>query len=203
MANKQLFIVRHGETEFNRLNIVQGSGVNTSLNQTGVKQANSFYQAYKNQPFDVVFTSALNRSIESVQGFIADGIPHIALPELNEISWGEFEGKQQTEEQKQIYWNLINQWNTGNTNAKINQGESPIELQNRQKKALNLIVNHHAQSILICMHGRAMKSFLCLLLNKPLTQMEEFPHTNLCLYKLILNQGVFSLVEANNTKHLI
>ncbi len=32
--DKELYIIRHGETELNRLGIVQGRGVNSDLNDT-------------------------------------------------------------------------------------------------------------------------------------------------------------------------
>jgi broad specificity phosphatase PhoE len=200
---KKLFIVRHGETEFNRQNIVQGSGVDTNLNELGIKQAQAFYQSYQHYPFEHVFTSALKRSRQSVASFIEKGIPHTMLPELNEISWGDFEGKQQTPEQKAIYWEMINNWNNGDLHAKIPNGESPFEMQQRQERALNLILNLPESEILICMHGRAMKSFLCLLLNQSLTKMEQFQHRNLCLYEVHINAEENHLIRANDVTHLL
>jgi phosphoserine phosphatase len=198
---KNLYIIRHGETDFNKQNIVQGSGVNMPLNATGQKQALQFYQAYHNHPFQVVYTSALIRSQQSVAQFIDKGIKHIAMPELNEISWGDFEGKQQTPEQRDTYWKLINDWNNGVLDAKIENGESPIEMQLRQQAALDRILKSNETEILICMHGRAMKSFLCLLLNEPLTQMEKFQHSNLCLYYLVYENGAFILKISNSLSH--
>lgn len=200
---KKLYIIRHGETEFNRKNIVQGSGVDTDLNELGRQQAEAFYAHYKNHPFQKVITSALKRSKQSVARFIDKGLPHHQLAELNEISWGDFEGKEQTPEQKAIYWEMINRWNSGDLHAKIPNGESPIELQERQKVAVHHLLNETPESeLLICMHGRAMKSFLCLLLNEPLTQMEKFQHTNLCLYEVHINNGIGTLIRANDTTHL-
>jgi phosphoserine phosphatase len=198
---KNLYIIRHGETDYNKQNIVQGSGVDMPLNETGKNQAAQFYQTYKQHPFQIVYTSALVRSQQSVHQFIASGIKHIALPELNEISWGDFEGKKQTPEQKSVYWEMIQQWNKGNLHAKIANGESPLEMQARQKTALDTILQSTETEILICMHGRAMKSFLCLLLDEPLTQMEKFHHSNLCLYQVEL--GLYAkLLKANNVEHL-
>lgn len=201
-ATKNIYIIRHGETEFNKLNIVQGSGVDTDLNETGRKQASLFYESFGNHPFDKVYTSSLQRSQQSVAAFIQKGIPHLALSELNEISWGDFEGKAQSEEERAVYWKMIERWAQGDLDAKIPNGESPVEMQLRQMRALDIIMSGPEQEILICMHGRAMKSFLCLMLNKPLTQMEKFQHSNLCLYKLANTNGLFQLNEANNTKHL-
>jgi probable phosphoglycerate mutase len=203
MPVKQLYIIRHGETEYNRLNIVQGSGVDMGLNEIGQQQAALFFEAYRNHRFDAVYTSALKRSQQSVAGFIQKGIKHVALPGLNEISWGDFEGKQQTPEQKEAYWNLIHSWNNGDFEAKIPNGESPNEMQQRQRGAIqHILSNTDEKEVLICMHGRAMKSLLCLLLNEPLTSMDSFTHSNLCLYQLTYDNGMFELKEAHNTKHL-
>jgi phosphoserine phosphatase len=202
MIKKQILIIRHGETDFNRRNIVQGSGVDTDLNELGQQQAGLFYEAYKAHPFEVVYTSALKRSGQSVSQFLSKGIRHIALPELNEISWGDFEGRAQTPEQREKYWETVNQWRSGQLDACIPNGESAIQLQQRQKKAAELILRGSEEQVLVCMHGRAMKSFLCLLLDKPLTQMEDFQHTNLCLYHLEYDGSTCRLVKGNDTSHL-
>lgn len=203
MVKKQLFIVRHGETDFNRLNIVQGSGVDKEINELGRYQAQRFYEYYQQVPFQHIFTSALIRTHQSVESFIKKGIKHSVLPELNEISWGDFEGKLQTPEQKALYWDTVNLWNKGDLHAKITNGESPIEMQERQKIALSHIINAEEELLLICMHGRAMKSFLCLMLDEPLTKMEQFQHTNLCLYHLEYDGEKFELLKANDTTHLL
>lgn len=202
MIKKEIFIVRHGQTEFNRLNIVQGSGINMELNNEGIRQAAQFYEAYKNYPFQHVFVSGLIRTYQSVKAFIDNGLAYTVVPELNEISWGDFEGKEQTTEQKTYYWNAVNAWSKGELDVKIPGGESPIELQNRQKIALDIILKSPYETVLVCMHGRAMKSFLCLMLNKPLTEMEMFQHTNLGLYQLTYDNGIFNIVKSNDTTHL-
>lgn len=201
---KNIYIIRHGETEFNRQNIVQGSGVNMGLNDNGMKQAQMFYDYYKHILFEQIYTSALIRTHQSVASFLSLGIPHTVLPELNEISWGDFEGKKQNNEQKAFYVNLLEEWRRGNFHAKVPNGESPLEMQNRQSIAARIILEDtKAKNILVCMHGRAMKSFLCLLLNRSLNEMENFQHTNLCLYQLEKNGRQIELVKANDTTHLL
>lgn len=203
MNKRKIYIVRHGETEYNRLGIVQGSGVDKPLNATGEQQAELFYEFYKDIPFNVVFTSSLQRTKQSVQKFIDKGLPHYPMPELNEISWGIFEGKPQNVNEKMFYHELIAQWDSGNVHAKIPGGESPAELMERQRKAADAILAvENAEHILVCMHGRAMKIFLCLLLNLELTQMDEFQHSNLCLYLLEYHDNKFNLLKSNDTKHL-
>lgn len=203
LPEKTLYIIRHGETEFNRMNIVQGSGVDTDLNITGNDQAKKFHAFYHHLVFDKIYCSALKRTRQSVQPFIDSGIEYTVLPELNEISWGCIEGKPQSEEQKLHYLSVVKKWNAGELDEKIPDGESPNEMQQRQKIALEHIMgNTSEKNVLICMHGRALKSFLCLLLNMPLTKMEEFLHTNLGLYMLKYNGSDFILMKQNDTEHL-
>jgi probable phosphoglycerate mutase len=203
LSTKKLFIVRHGETDFNKLGIVQGSGVDSPLNEAGLAQARMFYDFYAHVPFDKIYISALQRTRQSVQPFLDAGYTHEVVPELNEISWGIYEGQQSNVEWKADYWHMIKQWNEGVYDVCVPGGETPLQLQQRQQRAIDYIMNNtHEQLILICMHGRAMKSFLCLLLNRELRCMEDFQHTNLCLYELEYAHGKFNLIRENDTTHL-
>ena len=58
------------------------------------------------------------------------------------------------------------------------------------------------ERILVCMHGRAMRILICQLLNKPLTEMDNFFHTNLCLYEFKYQSGDFELLRENFQDHL-
>ena len=92
---------------------MQGSGVDTDLNELGRSQAAMFYDMYKHVPFDKVYTSALKRSQQSVQKFIDLGIPFDALVGLNEISWGTKEGHRVTPEEDAYYHYMLEQWRHG------------------------------------------------------------------------------------------
>lgn len=202
-AKKTIYLIRHGETEFNRLGVVQGSGVDSDLNETGMEQARRFYLQYGQIPFDRVYTSALKRTHQSVEAFLNKGLPHTALSELNEISWGQYEGLQSGAFWKQDYIDMVQAWRAGNLAYRIPGGENPLELQARQKIALQHILSRpQEEQILVCMHGRAMKSFLCLMLDLPLSSMDDFHHHNLGLYLLEYSGGRFSLLKTNCLEHL-
>ncbi len=200
---KTIYLIRHGETEFNRLGIVQGSGVDSDLNETGLRQSDLFFKHYHLQPFDRIYTSALRRTHQSVQNFLDLGIPHTILPELNEISWGDYEGKASKDFWKDDYNRMVEEWKSGNLNYRIPGGENPIELQSRQKLALQHIMSRPQEElILVCMHGRAMKSFLCLMLDLPLSRMDEFTHHNLGLYLIGYSDKRFEILKTNSLEHL-
>jgi probable phosphoglycerate mutase len=202
MGNKLIYIIRHGETDFNKLGIVQGSGIDSDLNPRGVQQAANFYAFYKEINFQKIYTSALKRTQQSVLPFIETGKPYQILPELNEISWGIFEGKPQNESERLAYWEVVNGWKNGNYSAKIEAGESAAEMQARQLPVVQLLKAQKEDCVLIATHGRAMKSLLCTLLNLPLSAMESFEHSNLCLYILNFNGHSFKLISRNSTTHL-
>jgi probable phosphoglycerate mutase len=203
LNSKKVYLVRHGQTEFNLKNIVQGSGVDTDLNDLGRKQAEAFFEAYKHVPFDKIYTSALKRSQQSVQRFIDLGIPHDALVGLNEISWGTKEGHRVTAQEDEYYHYMLQQWQTGNTTLRIQGGESPDDVVKRMKPAVDYIMKHpDEKNILICMHGRAIRILLCYLLNYPLRCMDMFDHVNLCLYTLTYTGSMFTLDKYNDTAHL-
>jgi len=200
---KKIYLVRHGQTEFNKLHKVQGSGIDAPLNHTGRQQAQAFFEYYQHLPLDHVYTSALQRTHQSVQGFIEKGLPHTALPELNEISWGIREGQVFTVDGHDEYKQLTQAWKSGNYNACIEGGESPRQVAAREKVAFeHILAQTHEKHILICMHGRAMRVLLCQLLNYPLSAMDMFEHHNLGLYQLHYTGSMFIVDRYNNTAHL-
>jgi probable phosphoglycerate mutase len=203
LTSKKIYLIRHGQTDFNLKGIVQGSGIDSSLNERGAAQARAFYNNYKDVSFDKVYTSSLKRTRETVQMFIDSGVPHESLSGLNEINWGTKEGQRITPEEDAYYHWLLNEWREGRTDLKITGGESPEDVASRQSPAIDLIMSRNNEStILICMHGRAMRILLCRLLNYPLRAMDAFEHENLCLYLLNFTGTMFSVEKFNHTGHL-
>lgn len=206
MKTKTIYLIRHGETEYNRKGIVQGSGIDADLNEIGVAQADAFFEAYQYLPFDKIYTSALRRTVQSVQNFINLGIPYESLAGLNEISWGVKEGKMPNYQDDAYYMQLMQEWQKGNTHLPVEGGESPEDVVIRQIKALETILDKPEEElILIAMHGRAIRILLTQLTNRPLADMDTFEHSNLCLYKLkyYYETNEFEIELANDTTHLL
>ncbi|MEO8795424.1 MAG: histidine phosphatase family protein [Daejeonella sp.] len=200
---KSIYIIRHGETDLNKKGIVQGRGINAELNDYGRSQGEAFHQAYKHIPFDKIYTSTLIRTHQTVEKFIESGIPWVQFEGLDELAWGVYEGMQTSSETKMAFRKMMGHWMSGNLDEKFDDGESPLEVKERQLTILeNLIEHNDDKNILICMHGRAMRLFLCLLTDIPLSEMDRFPHTNTTLYKLTWNGSDFKIQDFNNTDHL-
>ena len=154
-------------------------------------------------PFDKVYTSSLKRTRETVQGFLGLGNSTEALVGLNEISWGTKEGFKITPDEDQYYHYMLRQWQLGNTTLRIEGGESPDDVVKRMQPAIDhIMARTDEQTVLVCMHGRAIRILLCILLNYPLKSMDMFEHENLCLYMLDYTGSMFTVKLHNDTNHL-
>lgn len=194
MSSKKIYVVRHGQTDYNLKGVVQGSGIDAPLNETGRLQAAIYFEKNKHLPIDHIFFSGLIRTRQSIEKFLEKGIPYTKLPELNEISWGIYEGMPMDETENQYYLNMLSKWSEGFLDFKIERGESPQDVAKRLSLAVDVIRMAKGEHILVCMHGRAIRILLCLLLGYDLRFMDAFVHQNLCCYELnLLPDGQFRL----------
>jgi len=200
---KQIYVIRHGQTDFNIKQIVQGRGINSDLNENGIRQAQMFFQKYKTIPFDIVYTSTLKRTHQTVAPFLGSSVLHNIRQEIDEIDWGIFEGVQHHPDLQERYYGIIESWKNGNLDNKIEGGESANELKYRVMPFIEEIKHTKSQNILVCTHGRTLRLMMCLFLGKSIAEMDNFQHENTCLYQMAYNGNNFSLLKENDVSHLI
>jgi 2,3-bisphosphoglycerate-dependent phosphoglycerate mutase len=202
---KKIYIIRHGETEYNRLGIVQGSGIDAPLNLKGHQQAKAFYESYKQVNFDTIYTSTLIRTHQSVSLFLEKNINWEQTQGLNEISWGDREGKIPDNSDNILFAEITQKWSDGQLDIKFNDGESPNDVAKRQAHFFEYIISKKQEKIiLIAMHGRALKILLSKIVHNDLSKMDSFEHSNLSLYLLSYNYGNnnYEILKHNDTQHL-
>lgn len=202
LKSKTIFILRHGETDFNKKGMVQGRGVNAPLNESGRLQAQRAGSALSQIRFDRVFTSELIRTHETIAQFNLNGTPVTSHAGFDEISWGNQEGKEASYEAKNLYAETVNGWRRGELHLNVGGGENPLQVMERQKIAMQKVLESDEENILICMHGRAMRVLLCWTLNYPLNFMDGFPHANCSYYVLDYRKSSFFLKDFNQVAHL-
>ena len=198
---KTIFIVRHGQTDYNKLHIVQGSGVNSDLNEKGRLQAAAFYQQYQAENFEVVLTSTLIRTHQTMAPFIQAGLPWEQFSEIDEMSWGVHEGKSSSLEMRAEYKSMIEQWNKGNYDIGLEGGETAAELARRINLFIEQLRIRKERKILVCSHGRAMRCLMTLLKGDHLYNMESYNHSNTGLYKVLYSGSQFVFELENDTAH--
>lgn len=95
--HKKLILIRHGQTEFNTQNRLQG-WCDSPLTSEGKRQMARSGLVLKKlgiQP-DVIWCSDLGRAVESA-GIVLPHARRMALPALREYSFGEYDGKPSAE----------------------------------------------------------------------------------------------------------
>ncbi len=199
---KQLYIIRHGETDYNKQGIVQGSGVNSSLNDTGKQQALQLFQKYQHIKFDYVYTSTLKRTHQTAQHFINQGITWRVRGEIREIGWGVHEGKKGTKESVQEYRDLVAAWKSGDFDARLEEGESIAEVKNRLEKFIDEIKKTDFDKAIIFSHGRTLRCLMCLLAGEHLREMEKYSHSNTGVNIVNSVGEEFEIVLMNDNSHL-
>ncbi len=203
MGKKTLYVIRHGQTLHNQKGVVQGRYVRSELSKLGHRQAQAFFDAYKDVPFQKIYTSTLHRTIQTVKPFLDLGIPHEALPGLDEISWGDSEGRHERGEDNKQYFEIIDTWKSGDLEPRLpGGGENPLDVQKRQQEALEYIVSQPEDLVLVCMHGRALKILLTWISGKPLKDMDNFDHDNLSLYILEYENGKWHIAKNDERSHV-
>ena len=91
-----LYIMRHGETDWNVRRKLQGH-TDVPLNDNGRKMAKDAAEKYKDVHFDVCYCSPLIRAKETAEIFLSGrDVPIITDDRLQEMSFGEYEGTENT-----------------------------------------------------------------------------------------------------------
>ena len=202
MSTKIIYIVRHGETDFNRNGIIQGSGVDSELNETGRQQARAFYEHYRHIPFEAVLTSGLKRTHQTMKHFIDSGLPWEQFAEINEMNWGVHEGKHSTPEMVEEYRLIKEHWGQGRYDVKVRKGESAAELAERIERFVGHLQQRPESCLLVCSHGRAMSALMSILRQEELKLMNRYVHANTGLWRTHYAEGMFRFEVENDTAHL-
>lgn len=203
MIDKTIYIIRHGQTDYNLRGIVQGGGVDTSLNATGRAQAQAFHDKYGHLPFQKILTSDLKRTHETVAPFIEKGLEWEQHPSIREMGWGDQEGKEATPASKIEYDKITKGWEAGNFELAISNGESAAQLRQRLEEFVDHLRNREEELLLICSHGRAMRGLMCVLREESLTRMQQYSHSNTGLWLVEQREHKFHFHVENDTSHLL
>ena len=204
MGPRRIILARHGETELNRLGVVQGSGVDPGLNDVGHRQAAQLFGRLGGE-VDAVVSSGLVRSDETVAAFVAAGLPHRVDPRLREICWGVHEGRVATEDSREEYAELMARWSSGDLDAHLAGGESARAMADRLRAAWSdLTRDDPGGTVLACLHGRALRCLACIVDGQPVRRMNAYAHSNAGYYVAVRSGagGAWRLAERNVTTHL-
>ena len=153
----KLYLVRHGQTEDNVKQILQGQ-MPGQLTQEGVSEAERLCERMKEVPIDVFVSSDLARAIDTCRIIAA---PHgkevVETPLLRERDWGDFTGAYIPDLKDRAWPDNV---------------ESAERMMARAKNFITwLRVTYPEQTVLAVGHGIINKMIQSVYYNKPMREM--------------------------------
>jgi broad specificity phosphatase PhoE len=205
-GSTRLYLVRHGETEYNRRGIVQGGGIDSELNETGFAQAEALAERLSGEPVDTLYASTLRRAKQTADVLSGphEPVTKTYLRDLEEMEWGVFEGEPPSEERDEAMGTIKNRWREGQYDYAIEGGESIRDVQSRAHRAMEHIVSRErGKTVIVVTHGRYLRVLLGSVLDDyDLGDMHRLDHSNTCVNRVVHADGRFQAELLNCTAHL-
>lgn len=169
----KIYIVRHGETMWNKEGKMQGQ-LDSKLSEKGIEQAKKLSEKLKDINFEKVYSSVSSRAVETARILVGEREYKIEKSELiKEINMGIWQGMAKKEVLEKYGDNNYRFWNAPHIyDHIINKGESFEELKKRAVRFIEEIVEKHNNgNILLVSHGVTIKAILSSIEKKTI---EEF-----------------------------
>ena len=199
----KLVLVRHGETEWNKLGKFQGH-CDIALNSRGMAQARETAQAVMVWKHSAVFSSPLLRTMQVAQEISRlSGMPVVQVPGLKELSLGDLEGV--TGEEMQTGWpEVYAAWRDDPAAVSMPNGESLAELQERACTALDALEQAHGEdeALILVSHNFAIRSIVGKVLGMPLSNFHRMSLSLSSICVVESDPWGRRLLSYNSTCHL-
>lgn len=162
----RLFLVRHGETEWNKEEIFRGKK-DIPLNERGREQARKTGIFLKNFKIEKIYSSPLLRAKETASILSElSGAPVFLMDEFIDIDFGVWEGlpleevKKEFPEQFEIWKRYPHRW-------KVDKSETLKEVRRRVLRGIKLLKKEQTTEVLIVTHRVICKLIAMILLGIP------------------------------------
>lgn len=198
-----IYIVRHGQTEWNLLGKTQGHG-NSDLTEKGVEQAKLLADNMVKYPIDYIYSSDLGRAYDTAK-IIGDKLNlEVEKTEaLREMGFGTWEGrviKDIIEENPALY----RQWRDEPHLAKIPQAESLEQIKERTDKFIAEInEKHDGKHIVLVTHSLSARIMLLSFLDSNVKNIYRINQSNTALNIVELRDYGPVVIKMNDTSHII
>ena len=177
----KLYIVRHGETEWNVIKRFQGQ-LNTPLTEKGIEKLKETGKELEDVTFEEVYTSELERTVNSAEiilnenrGYKNKKMELKKLAELNEVYFGVWQGLKYEEvflkypEEANNYF-----YNVKNYKAENIKAENLKDALKRFLRGINKILDSHKSgNILVVTHGTVFEMFINYVGNSSIFDIDE------------------------------
>ena len=176
----QVFLLRHGETPFNRESRCQGVS-DLELTELGEQQAGEVAAHLSEESIHAVYSSHLQRATQTARIVSrAHGVSITIEHDLRELDHGELEGLTFVQIRDK-YEEFITRWRSEPADLRVPGGERLADVDERAWRAVNRIVANHEDdhTILMVSHNFPILSVLCRITQTPLNDYRTF-HLDPC-----------------------
>jgi broad specificity phosphatase PhoE len=182
MATTTFFIIRHGQTDWNKEGRMMGV-TDIPLNKTGIHQATIVGEYLQTIPLEIIVTSPLQRAVQTAQIIQKHhrGTPLKKIHRLHERNFGILEGKTY-EEANSMYPQIVlgKMWQYPDFQPP--QGESLRHVSHRARQVIQHLLRHYeGKHIAVITHGSFIRNFIATFLNIPLEHANEYGFINTSL----------------------
>ncbi len=193
-----IYLVRHGETDWNRAGRLQGQ-TDIELNEKGREQAAKLREKLSGVVLDAAFSSSLTRA-KQTRRIILDGrnVPAWDEPLLKEMNFGQWEGEMLREIRADEGHPLHDLFEQPGRYAAPRTAESFEDLYRRTWGFMNETLcplETKYGNVLIVAHGGSGRSILNPLADVPVARFWEKPMGNCAVARIALENGEFRLLE--------
>jgi probable phosphoglycerate mutase len=196
-------LVRHGETEWNRVERFRGRR-DVPLNETGLAQAAATARRVAEEfSLAAVYASPLSRAATTAQALAGPlGLPVAALDALADIDYGEWEGLS-PEEARHRWPELVAAWYATPESVSIPGGEDLHRVRVRAMGAVaELAARHPGQTVALVSHTVVNRLVLLGVLGLGNSRFWRLRQDTCAINVFEAEGGDYTLVRLNDTCHL-
>jgi len=181
----RVFLIRHGETVWNREQRCQGF-TDVELSDLGLEQAERAAEYLKSiSRLSAIYSSDLKRASRTAEAIAAKQGLKVALdPRLRELNQGEMEGRN-LKEMMSLRPDFLAQWMERPAELVMPGGESLAQLQIRAWQAYSEMVERHPeQAIAMVGHNLCITAILCKILDLHLNFFRRIKQSSAALNEI-------------------
>ncbi len=193
-----LLLIRHGENDYVKTGKMAGRLPGVHLNERGQKQAQALGEALKGVPITAIYSSPLERAIETATPIAnARNLKIIQNPNLLDTDVGKWQGKSLAVLRLKKEWKIVQ---SAPSRFQFPEGESFLDLQSRIANVLEGIVKKHNKSkdiVAVVFHADPIKLAVSHFLGLPLDHFQKLSCDTGSLTMLHAGEAGANLVKLN------
>lgn len=200
---KKLILVRHVLTEDNKKSKLSGH-IDSKVSAEGRVQIEKLTEYLKNEKIDKIYSTTSTRTKETVKNLAnINNIVVKPLENLKEINFGDFEGKDFVEIQRD-YPDEYKKMEKQGYEYKYPNGESLIECFERVSKEIKSVIDEadEGQTILVCSHAGTVRNILTYLISNTYDYHWNFKIDNASISVINIDYGFAVIDKLNDTSFL-